>query len=436
MARLTMDLGPLRSSRDFRIIFWARVVALLGISLTLVALSIQVYDLTGSSLAVGMTNLIAGVTLLGGTLAGGVMADRYDRRQLLVVSRSGAAAVFAALTFNALADQPQLWIVYLCAAVIGVVDGIAETALLAITPDLVRSDELAAAGALTAITTQLATIVGPTIGGAIIAGPGVTLCYGITCAATVVQVAMMCLVERRAPAEAEHQHPLRAMLEGLQYIHGNRLVASLLLIDLIGSLFALQYAVFPELGTEALHGGPRTVGLMYSAPAVGAFLGALLSGWVSHSRRPGYILTGAVLVWGAGMAAAGASPALPVALVMLGLAGVGMIYCDILIRAMIQQHTPSRLMGRVSSFWLGQATVGMAGGNALAGGFAGVATARIAVVTGGLLCVTAGGLVAGAVPELRRAGPTTTPTEAEDEDEGPTEAGIGLAVAGADATEP
>lgn len=312
--------------------------------------------------------------------------------------------IFAALAVNALADRPRLWMVYLCAGVLGAVDGTSETALVAITPDLVRTDQLAAAGALTAITTQMATIVGPSAGGAIIAGPGVALCYGITCAATVVQVGLTCLVRARPPADPEHQHPLRAMLEGLRYVRASRLVTGLLLLDLAGALFALPYAVFPELGTETLRGGPRAVGLMYSAPAVGAFAGALVSGWVTRNRRSGSLAAGAVMLWGLGMAGAGASPRLPHALACLGLAGVGMIYSEILVRAMIQRHTPARLMGRVSSFWLGQATVGMAGGNALAGGVAGLAGARFAVVTGGLVCAAAGGLVSAVLPEVRRAG--------------------------------
>lgn len=411
MRRVAMDLGPLRSSRDFRIIFWARVVALLGISLTLVALSIQVYNLTGSSLAVGAVNLSAGVTLLVGTLVGGLVADRFDRRQVLMLSRSGAAAIFAVLTLNAAADGPQLWIIYVAAAAIGIVDGISETALVAITPDLVRPEQLAAAGALTAVTTQLATIVGPSVAGAIIAGPGVALCYGITCAATVVQVTFTSFVRPRPPAEPQHQHPLRAMLEGLRFVRGSRLIGGLLLMDLAGSLFALPYAVFPELGSAALHGGPRVIGMLYSAPAVGAFVGALLSGWVTGRRRAGRVLTGAVLLWGLGIAGAGVSSRVPYALLCLGIAGVGMIYSEILVRAMIQHHTPSRLMGRISSLWLGQATVGMSGGNALAGGLAGLAGARIALVAGGLACMTAAAVISARLPAMRRAGLSGPPPD-------------------------
>ncbi|PZF89769.1 enterobactin transporter EntS [Micromonospora deserti] len=414
LGQITMDLTPLRSSRDFRIMFWARVVALLGISLTLVALSIQVYQLTRSSLAVGMVNVAAGGTLLAGTLAGGVLADRYERRQLLLLSRGGAAVVFAALTVNALLDQPRLWVVYLCAAVIGVVDGVSETALVAIVPDLVPKAQLAAAGALTAITTQLATMVGPSVGGAIIAGPGVAVCYGITCVATVIQVAMMSLVTRRPPAEAEHQHPLRAIAEGLRFVRRNRLIAGLLLVDVCGGLFALPYAVFPEFGAKVLHGDPRTVGLMYSAPAVGAFLGALFSGWVGRYSRPGRALLGAGLLWGLGITALGASGNIGFALVFLGLAGAGMIFTDILVRALLQQHTPSALMGRVSSFWLALATVAPAAGGALVGGLAGVTGPGIAVLLSGLACVTAVLVIAAVIPDVRRAVPATSTGDGSD----------------------
>jgi len=405
LGRLTMDLSPLRSSHDFRVMFVARVVALVGISLTLVALSVQVFRATGSSLSVGMVNVVAGTALLLGTLAGGVLADRFERRQLLVLSRSGAAACFAALALNAQADHPQLWVIYVVAAAVGAIDGVSETALVAIVPDLVRSEQLAAAGALTAITTQMATIVGPSLAGIIIAGPGVGLCYGITFVATVIQVALMSRVRRRPPAEVEHQHPLRAIAEGLRFVRRSRIITGLLLVDLCGVLFALPYSVFPEMAIDVLHGDARTLGMMYSAPAVGAFLAALLSGWVGRHRRPGAVLIGAVLLWGLGMALFGLGPSLPLTLVFLALAGGGMMFSEILQRALLQQHTPSHLMGRVGSLWLVEATVGPAAGAALAGALAAAAGPRFAVVAGGLACILGVVTVAVVLPELARARP-------------------------------
>jgi MFS transporter, ENTS family, enterobactin (siderophore) exporter len=398
-----MDLSPLRSSRDFRIMFWARVIALLGISLTLVALSIQVYQLTGSSLAVSFVNLAAGATLLGGTLAGGLLADRFERRKLVVLSRSGAALVFGTLALNAMSSEPKLWVVYACAALIGVVDGISETALVAITPNLVRPEQLAAAGALTAITTQVGTMVGPSIGGLIISGSGVAMCFGLTFVATVIQVVLTTRVTRRPPAEPEHRHPVRAMMEGLRFVKTSPVVAGLLLVDVMGGLFALPYAVFPEMGERVLGGDPTTIGLLYSAPAIGAFLGAAFSGWVGRSRRPGIVLVGAASLWGLGMAGFGLSRQLPVALVFLGLAGLGMIVAEILQRALLQSSTPDQLMGRVSSYWLAQGTVGPALGGVFAGGLAEVGGASFAVVLGGLICTSGVVLLALAFPALRRA---------------------------------
>ncbi|GAA4954338.1 enterobactin transporter EntS [Streptomonospora halophila] len=404
MPGLVLDLGPLRSSRAFRVLFASRVVALMGVSLTLVALSVQVYRLTGSSLAVGTVNAVAGTTLVAGTLVGGVLADRLERRVLLLAARGGAAAVFGALALNALADRPSVLAVYACAAVLGLVDGAGETALVAVTPALVRTDQLAAAGALTAITTQLSTMLGPSAAGLIVAGPGVAVCYAATWAATVVQVALMLALPRLPVAAGEEAgRPLRALREAWRFARRHRVVAGLLLVELCGGLLALPYAVFPAMGEQVLLGDARTVGLLYSAPAVGASLGALFSGWAGRIRRPGLALVAAGIVWGAAMAGFGASRDAAAALVLLGVAGAGMITAEILQRALIQRYTPGALLGRVSSFWLVLATAGPAAGGALAGGLAQAVGPSAAVIAGGSACAVAVAGIGLLLPGLRRA---------------------------------
>ncbi|QBI54657.1 enterobactin transporter EntS [Streptomonospora litoralis] len=406
MRGFLLDVSPLRSSGAFRVLFASRVVALLGVSLTLVALSVQIYDLTGSSLAVGTVNAVAGTALVAGTLVGGVLADRLERRGLLLAARGAAAAVFAALAFNALSGNADPTAVYVCAAVLGVVDGIGETALVAVTPELVRADQLAAAGALTAVTTQLATMLGPSAAGLVIAGPGVAVCYTATCAATVAQVALMLLLPRLPAGDVREEaaRPLRALGQAWHFVRRHRVIAGLLLVELFGGVFALPYAVFPAMGERVLEGDARTVGLLYSAPAVGAFLGALFSGWVGRMRRPGCALIAAGVLWGGAMAGFGASRHLAPALVLLGLAGIGMIVAEILQRALMQHHTPGELLGRVSSFWLVLATAGPAVGGALAGGLARVLGPSTAVVVTGLACAALVAATAAALPGLRRAG--------------------------------
>ena len=167
---LVIDVAPLRSSRDFRFLFAARVVSLLGLGLSTVALPVQVYGLTGSSLQVAGVAAVLGGSALLATLAGGVLADRYDRRRLILLARGTAAAVFAVLAVNAALPEPQLWVVHACAAANGGT-AVSNAALTAATPALVGRERLMAAGALVALSVEIGAVVGPTLAGVVIAGP-------------------------------------------------------------------------------------------------------------------------------------------------------------------------------------------------------------------------------------------------------------------------
>ncbi|SDH57614.1 enterobactin transporter EntS [Nonomuraea jiangxiensis] len=409
LGQFVVDVAPLRASRDFRFAFAARLVSLLGVGVTGVALAVQVFDLTGSSLHVALVSLALGGPLLAGTLAGGVLADRLDRRRLVVWSRVIAAAGFAGLGLNALLPEPELWALYGCAALIGLADGLSETALMAVTPALVGRERLAAAEALTSITTQLGTVAGPSLGGLLIAGPGLAACFWLTTLTTAVTIVLLCRMRPLPPAgEAADRHPLRALADGARYALRNRLISGLILLDLSGTLFAMPYAVFPELVAGRFEGNAAVLGLLYSAPATGALLTALTSGWVAGVRRPGRWLIGSVALWGLAMVGFGLSGELWKGLLFLAVSGAGQVVSEVLAGALLQGNTPDELLGRVSSLWLAEATVGPAVGNLIAGGLARVSSPAGAVVAGGLACVAAVALLALAVPELRRARPLTT----------------------------
>ncbi|MBF8194212.1 enterobactin transporter EntS [Nonomuraea sp. K274] len=410
LGQFVVDVAPLRASRDFRFVFAARLVSLLGIGVTGVALSLQVFELTGSSFHVALVSLALGGPLLAGTLAGGVLADRLDRRRLIIWSRATAAVGFAGLWLNAMLPEPGLLTLYGCAALIGLADGLSETALMAAVPALVGRERLAAAEALTSTTTQLGTVAGPSAGGLLIAGPGLAACFGLTTLTTVVTIVLLCHVRPLVPARdvaAADRRPLRALVEGARHAMRNRLISGLILLDLCGTLFAMPYAVFPELAAGRFEGGATVVGLLYSAPATGALLAALTSGWVAGVRRPGRWLIGAVALWGLAMVCFGVSGELWLALLFLAASGVGQVISEVLAGALLQGNTPDHLLGRVSSLWLTEATVGPAVGNVIAGGLARVLSPAGAVVAGGLACLAGVAWLALAVPELRRARPLT-----------------------------
>ncbi|MGH3794141.1 MAG: enterobactin transporter EntS [Pseudonocardiaceae bacterium] len=405
LGQFVIDVAPLRASSGFRLVFAAQAISMLGAGLTSVAVYLQVYQLTGSSLQVGLIGLVFGLSVFVGLLAGGVLADRIDRKKTIVGTRATAALVIAGLAVNATVPDPQLWLVYLAAVLAGGISGLGGPALLAITPALVGPRHLAAAGALITVTTQFGAMLGPVLAGLITAGPGLAACFAVDTATFVVSTTLLALVPSQPPggADATAQHPLRSMAEGLRFLRRNQVVAGLLLIDVCAMVFAMPYALFPELGTERFGGGPSVVGLLFTAPAVGAFLGALASGWAGRIRRTGSALIGAVLWWGAAITCFGLSGHLWLALGCLVLAGAGDTTSEILRRALLQHHTPDRLQGRVGSLWLAQAHAGPAVGNAEAGLMARLVSAPAAIVLGGLICIAGVAAVALALPAFRRA---------------------------------
>ncbi|PWV72601.1 MFS transporter, ENTS family, enterobactin (siderophore) exporter [Prauserella marina] len=424
LGRLLIDLSPLRQSPGFRVVFAARTVSLLGLGLAQVALPFQVYQLTGSSAQVGLVSLAMAVSLLVGTLTGGVLADRIDRRKLIVRARTLAIVAGAVLLGNALMPVPSLWALYVADVVNGFAGGLSSTVLMAVSPALVGRKHLAAAGALMTLTTQVGAIVGPALGGVLIAGPGLGTTYACTLVALVATALLLRLLPSLPPGGEpgeERQHPLRAMGEGLRYVVRTKVVLGLMVIDLFPMLLAMPYALFPAVGAERFGDDPAAVGLLYTAPAIGAMLAALTSGWTGRVRRPGWVLSASVLVWGMAIVGFGLSTPMWLVVGFLAIAGFGDSVSEILRRALLQAHTPDHLQGRVSALWLSQATVGPSAGNAVSG-FAGrLLGTSVALVGGGALC--AAGAIGSALGmrglrEAKLTGPEPSPESTERATEG------------------
>ncbi|MEU5691911.1 enterobactin transporter EntS [Actinosynnema sp. NPDC020468] len=400
---LVVDVAPLRESREFRFLFVARLVSLFGFGLTTVAIPVQVYGLTGSSIQVSLVSLVIMVPMLAGTLAGGVLADRMDRRRLILLARGGAVLVFAALALNASLDHAHLWAIYLCAALNSVLNGLSATALMAATPAIVGRGQLAAAGALMAITAELGAIVGPSVGGALTAGLGLAWNYGLTAVATAITTGLVSFIRPLPPTGEVDENPVQSIVEGLRFVARNRVVAGLLLIDVCVALFTMPFALFPELAERVFEGGAGVVGLLYSAPAVGAMIAATASGWTGRVRRTGHYLVGATIACGVAVAGFGLSNGvLWLALVSLALLGAADTVSEILRRSLLQHNTPDHLQGRVSSLWLAQTNIAPALGNFEAGVLARLVGPVTAVVVGGALCVVTSSAVGAAMPALRR----------------------------------
>jgi ENTS family enterobactin (siderophore) exporter len=213
----------------------------------------------------------------------------------------------------------------------------------------------------------------------------------------------MLFVRPLRPAVRAQRPGLRSLRVGLSYVRRSPVVGGMLLIDTNAMIFGMPTALFPALAREHFHGGSSTFGLLAAAPALGAIIGAATSGWTSHVRRPGLVVIGAGLVWGAAIVAFGLTAILPVALAFLALAGMGDMISEILRNALLQHYTPDPLRGRVSSLYLAQVNTAPALGNTEAGTVAQLFSPTISVVSGGLACVAGALLLGVLIPGLRHA---------------------------------
>jgi ENTS family enterobactin (siderophore) exporter len=411
LSGLSMDLRPLRRSRDLRLLFGGAVLSQLGTAVVTVTAGLQVYRLTHSSLAVGGISGVAVVPLIAGVLAGGVAADAWDRRWLVIAAPACVGLASAGLAVYAATGGTSLWVVYGLLAVSAGMAGLGGPAQTAALPNLVGQDLLPATFALSATVRQLASLVGPAVGGLLVAQLGLTSGYAAA-AALGAGCALVVLGVRPLPPEgARIRVGLSAFVDGLRYARRSALVIALMLIDADATVFGMPQALFPALGLVTFHAGPTGVGLLYAAPAAGALLGAATSGWVGSVRHAGRAVLAAVAVWGLAIAAVGVVPVLWAALGLLALAGAADLVSEILRNSLLQRSVPDQLRGRLSALLLAQTNGAPALGNLEAGTVATLVTPGFSIISGGLACVAGGVILGGLLPVLRHArlGPAPEP---------------------------
>jgi len=403
IGQIAIDVAPLRESRDFRRLFTGRFVSMAGNAVATTAADWQIYGLTHNSFAVGLVTLASAVGTLIGLLAGGMLADRYDRRTLLMAVRLPEAMLAALLMVNSLLTHPALWPLYVITFGIGLLSGLSAPAAAAAVPAVVGDDRMPAAAALNATASQVGNLGGPAIAGLLIAGPGLATCYAIDAVCFAVYGFAMIGLRPMPPVTVAQRPGFKSLAEGLRYVRQNRVLAGMLLIDTNAMIFGMPSALFPALASTHFHGGSATFGLLVAAPGLGALVGAATSGWTGKLRRPGFVVIVAGIIWGASIAAFGLVRSLPVALFFLALAGMGDLISEILRNALLQIYTPDQLRGRVSSLYLAQVNTAPALGNVEAGGVGRLISPTFSVVSGGLACVAGAVLLGTLIPALRNA---------------------------------
>ena len=399
MRKYAIDLTPIKKYRDFKLLFTAGLFSYFGSMITFVALPFQVKELTGSFWAVGLIGVVEIIPLIVFGLYGGVLADYLDRKKMIWFTEFGTLIATSILLINSLQEEPSVILIFVIAAVFAALSGLKRPSQDAILPRLVNHDDLPSASALMSLRWQFGGIVGPSVGGIIIASYGAGAAYFIDCLTFVISLALIWQVKSVPPLDKATPPSMAGLMEGLNYAYKRKDLLGTYVVDLAAMFLAMPMALFPFWADEI--GAPYALGFFYSSITFGAVLVTLLSGWMRNYPHHGRAVIIGALGWGVAIVAAGSSNSLVLVITCLVIAGA-FDQVSALFRGFIwNQSIPDELRGRLAGIEMLSYLLGPLGGQARAGGMAAMSSLRISIVGGGILCIGFVSLIAASMPKFR-----------------------------------
>lgn len=397
---ILLDFSLLKTHATFRAVFCARFISILALGLLSIAVPVQIQSMTGSTLLVGLSVTLAGSGMFIGLLMGGVMADRYERRRLILFARSTCGLGFVGLCINAALPVPSLTLIYLLAVWDGFFGAVGVTALLAATPAIVGRENLVQAGAISMLTVRFGSILSPAIGGLVIASGGVAWNYGLAALGTGLTLIPLLRLPQLAPPVQKREHPLRALISGFAFLLQNRVIG---MVALVGALLTMASAVrvlYPAL-SGMWQVSASELGLMYAAVPLGAAVGALTSGRVANVARPGWLLLMTAIGAFVAVGLFSLMPWFGLGLAFLVIFGYLSAINALLQYALIQNLTPDDFLGRINGLWTAQNVTGDALGALLLGAMGSVMLPAITSASFGFTAALLGVVLAFARRALR-----------------------------------
>jgi MFS family permease len=400
-ARLAIDVSPLRDYPDFRRLWIGQAISFVGGEVTFVAMPFQVYALTHSTLWLGLFSLTQLVPLLTLTLVGGAFADAFDRRRMLLVTETIEALAVGGLAVNATLPHPSLLALFALATLAAGCFSTGVGAMRSLPARLVPEEAFATASALDGIYYGLGGVAGPALAGLLIKLAGLPLVYAVDAASFVASFVALWGLPPIPPAADADRPSLRSIAEGFRFLRHQKVILGFFLVDTNAMIFGMPIALFPAIADRQF-GDATLVGYLYAAPAAGALLASLGSGWVAHARRQGLVVVVAACGWGAAITLFAFARSLWLALVFVALAGFADQISAIFRSAMLLTLTPDRLRGRMIATEFMQVASAPTLGNLEAGVLASLTSIRFSVASGGILCIAGTLASAVAVPALVR----------------------------------
>src|SRR5215469_10290464 len=399
-------LGPWRvlRNRNYSLLFWGQLISSAGTQMQVVAVAWQVYLLTHSAVALGLIGLIQAIPRLIFSLVGGVLADVFDRRKMLLVIEVLLAVTSAVLAICTILHIINLVIIYIVVLIAASVSAFEFPTRQAIVPGLVPREQMADAMSLNMAMMQLTFIIGSTLGGFVIAWVGVANTYWIDVFSYFVVIgSLLLMVVPRIPVEKRAQAGFGALVDGVRFLRSHPVILAVLSLDFFATFFGSPRALLPVYASGILHVGAQGLGFLIAATSIGAVVLTPLTGRIGRIRQQGFGVAAAIVGWGLCIIAFGFSTG-PLWLSMLFLAGAGA--CDmvsmVLRHLIIQLTSPDEMRGRMSAVNAMFVIGGPMLGQFESGIVAGFATPQFSVVSGGVACIVATRAVVALVPGLLR----------------------------------
>ncbi len=398
---LAVDTKPLRKYPAFRRLFIGQTVSTFGSEIAAVAAPFQLYSITHSTLQVGLLSLCELVPLLTLTIAGGAIADAFDRRKLLFRTESLLAVVAALFAINAALTHPQVWAIYVLVTLAMAIFSLGVAGMSSLVPILVEPEDLVPTNALESVYSSTTSVAGPAAAGLLIAAVGLPWAYALDSITFAASLWSIWRLPPLPPADDADRPSLRSIKEGFSYIKTKKVVLGMFIVDSSAMVFGMPRALFPAMAVSRFDGGAGVLGLLYAAPYAGALVSSLLSGWIAQVQRQGLYIAIAASVWGLSIAAFGFADSLWVALILLAVAGAADNVSAVLRSTILWTVTPEGLRGRVAGIEFAQVSSTPALGDVEAGVLASLTSVRFSIVSGGLLCMVAAAVTVALVPALR-----------------------------------
>jgi MFS family permease len=395
-----IDVTPLRVSHDYRLLFFGQLISAFGTAMSFVVVPVQVYQLTGSTLLVGLLSASEFALILLMAFVGGAYADFIDKRKMLRLTEIGQTIVTALLVVNAVLPRPQVWLLFACAALHAGFAALQRPSFEAMLQKIIPLELMSSVSALNSLRWNVTTIVGPSIAGIIVARFGAGVAYSIDLVSFIASLTAVFLIRAvPAPAQVGDRPTLRSVGEGLTYAWRRKEILGTYLIDMNAMFFGMPTALFPAMAATF---GAGTVGFFYAAPSVGALMATLTSGWAAKVNRHGLIVAIAAALWGVAIILFGFAPNLYLALFFLSLAGGLDMISGVFRMTIWSQTIPHHLRGRLAGLEMISYTSGPKLGDAEAGIIATLFNVRTSIVSGGILCVVGTVIISALIPRFIR----------------------------------